>query len=205
MPRVDQDHAQIEAELRQGRVGIVPRVQMEIRDVDEKQRRLVGRAVPYNVEIDLGWYKESMSPGVFAKSIQESARQLPLLLFHDSRNLDTIVGVTESWQDTRDGLDGVWLMDDTDEARRAAEKATSGSLGFMSVGFQPKSGDVGSEFVWDEEDVLHVRRKEARLLEVSLTPTPAYADAVVTKVRSKPDAQAHLRVDRWKDYLSTIR
>ncbi|WP_375425984.1 HK97 family phage prohead protease [uncultured Friedmanniella sp.] len=205
MSITEQDHARIEAELRQGRVGIVPRVAMEVRDLDEKRRRLLGRAVPYDVEIDLGWYKESMAPGVFTKSIKESAKGLPLLLFHDSRQLDSIIGVNEEWQDTKAGLDGVWLLDDDDSARRAAEKAESGSLGFMSVGFQPKSGEAGSQFVWDDDDVLHVRRVEARLLETSLTPTPAYADAVTTKVRSQPEAQSTPSLHRWQDYLTSVR
>lgn len=205
MTAIEQEHARIEAELRQGRVGIVPRVQMEVRDVDEKRRRLLGRAVPYDVEIDLGWYKESMAPGVFTKSIQESAKQLPLLLFHNPSDLDTIIGVAEAWQDTKGGLDGVWLLDDSDEARRAADKAESGSLGFMSVGFQPKSGEAGTEFAWDDDDVLHVRRKEARLLETSLTPTPAYSDAVITKVRARPEGALSPRLIRWQQYLAEVR
>ena len=199
------NHGAIEAELRQGRVGIVPRVQLEVRDVDEKRRRLLGRAVPYGVEIDLGWYRETIAPGCFTKSIRESAKALPLLLFHESRKLETIIGVNESWQESREGLDGIWLLDDDDDARRAAEKADSGSLGFMSVGFQPKGGEAGTEFSWDDDDVLHVLRKEARLLEVSLTPTPAYGDAVVTKVRHRPAAAGTPELDRWRKYLAEIR
>lgn len=198
---------EIEAELRRGRVGIIPRMQqVEVRDVDDKGRRLFARAVPYDVEIDLGWYLESMAPGVFAKSIQESARDLPLLLFHQADSLDTIVGRVERWEDKRAGLDGVWLFDDSDEARRAADKADSGSLGFMSVGFIPVAGEQGSTFEWDAEDRLHVRRKEARLLEVSLTPTPAYNAAAVTKVRDRPAGVSSApRLTRWREYLSSVR
>ena len=146
-----EQRSQIEQQLRTGKVGIVPRLQqIEVRDEESgnggKIKRLLGRAVPYDVEIDLGWYVESMAPGVFAKSIRESARELPLLLFHDSNQLDTIIGRVERWEDNRKGLDGVWLFDDDEESQRAAAKAKSGSLAFMSVQFIPKSGDAGSLF-----------------------------------------------------------
>lgn len=203
-----EQRSQIEQQLRSGKVGIVPRLQqIQVRDADGgngKARRLFGRAVPYDVEIDLGWYVESMAPGVFAKSIRESARELPLMLFHDSTNLDTLVGRVERWEDNRKGLDGVWLFDDDDESQRAADKAESGSLAFMSVQFIPKSGDAGSLFSWDDEDVLHVRRIEARLLETSLTPTPAYNAAAVSKVRSRPTFGTP-RLDRWSKWLEGAR
>lgn len=199
-----EQRAKIEADLIRGKVGIVPAVKMEIRDVDGKRRRVHGRAVPYNVEIDLGFYRETMLPGVFAKSIEESARALPLLLFHESDRIDTIVGRVESWQDGKQGLDGVWLLDDDEYGRAAAGKIESGSLGFMSVGFQPLNGERGSLRTWDEDDVLHVARKEARLLEVSLTPTPAYKEAVIVKVRSRPQVGTP-RIDRWRSYLAGAR
>lgn len=206
-----EQRSQIERQLREGKVGIVPRLQrVEVRDVDDKGRRLFGRAVPYDLEIDLGWYIESMAPGVFAKSIKESARELPLLLFHDSGNLETIVGKAESWEDGKTridgflGLDGVWKFDRSEEARRAADKAEDGSLGFMSVQFIPKSGEAGSVFSWDDDDVLHVRRIEARLLETSLTPTPAYNAAAVSKVRSRPQFGTP-RLDRWRSWLDAAR
>lgn len=61
--------------------------------------------------------------------------------------------------------------------------AESGSLGYMSVGFQPvRSVTTFSDDPDDDE--MTITRVEARLLEVSLTPTPAYADATVTKVRT---------------------
>ena len=200
-----QERALIEQQLRSGKVGIVPRMQgVEVRDVDDKGRRLFGRAVPYDVEIDLGWYVESVAPGVFAKSIRESAKDLPLLLFHDSGSLDTIIGRVERWEDGRKGLDGVWLFDDDAESQRAADKAASGSLGFMSVSFIPKSGEAGSVMTWDDEDVLHVRRIEARLLETSLTPTPAYNQAAVSKVRSRPQLGTP-RLERWSQWLASAR
>lgn len=199
MTYTTEQRAQVEAALRADRAGIV--TGLEVRDVDAKARKIQGRAVPYDVEIDLGWYHESMAPGVFAKSIRESARALPLLLFHDGRSLDTLIGRTESWQDNAKGadgitgLEGIWGLDDDETSERALAKVESGSLNFMSVGFQPM-GEAGSEYVWDDNDELHVRRKEARLLEVSLTPTPAYKDAVASKARHRVQP-GRPRLDRW--------
>lgn len=198
-----EQRAQVEAEIVRAKTGIVPPVSFEIRDTDTGGRRLFGRAVPYNVEIDVGWYRETMLPGVFAKSIKESARALPLLLFHESDRLESIAGRVETWQDSKKALDGIWLLDDDEAGRAAAAKVESGSLGFMSVGFQPVGGDQGTLRTWDDDDVLHVARKEARLLEVSLTPTPAYKDAVITKVRSKPTIGTP-RLDRARQWLDQM-
>lgn len=196
-----EQRAEVEAALQTGRAGIVSGLQ--VRDVDTKARKIQGRAVPYDVEIDLGWYFESMAPGVFTKSIGEAARALPLLLFHDPRSLDTAIGKTDSWQENVKGadgiygLEGVWEIDEGEAEDRALAKVESGSLAFMSVGFQPKAGDLGTEYRWDDDDNLHARRKEARLLEVSLTPTPAYADAVVSKARHQV-TPGRPRLERWQ-------
>jgi HK97 family phage prohead protease len=141
---------------------------------------LEGRAVPYNVPTDIGWYTETHMPGEFTKSIRESAKSLPLLLFHDSRSLDSIIGVAEKWTEEADGLWGVWRLSDAEHAQRAAKMAEDGMLGFLSVGFQP----IRSETIYDDQDRATVNRLESRLLEVSLTPTPAFQAATVSKVRS---------------------
>lgn len=144
------------------------------------RKYLEGRAVPYNTPTDIGWFTEVMAAGVFSKSIREAAKSLPLLLFHDSRSLDTIIGLAEKWTEEADGLWGVWKLDAADKAQRAAQMAEDGLLGFLSVGFQP----IRSETIYDDQDRATVTRLEARLLEVSLTPTPAFQAATVSKVRS---------------------
>lgn len=154
-------------------------------------RFLEGRAVPYNVWTDTGWYMERIMPGTFTKSIQEAANGLPLLLFHDSRKFP--VGVAEQWREESDGLYGVWRMDeDDDAAMRALAKAGKGMLSSLSVGFVPienwidddgRLRDVNNEVEIDDTGMVWVTRRQARLLEVSLTPTPAYAGADVLAVR----------------------
>ena len=156
-------------------------------------RFLQGRAVPYNVWTDTGWFYEQIAPGTFAKSINEAAQRLPLLLFHDGRSFP--VGVSEQWTEQADGLVGLWRMDEADaDAMRALDKAGKGMLTGLSVGFIPIENlqrddagdlvDLNNTVEFDESGIPRVTRREARLLEVSLTPTPAYAGAEVLAVRS---------------------
>lgn len=155
---------------------------LEFRDADatESGSYLEGRAVPYDVWQDVGWYMERIRKRCFAKSIREAARRLPLLLWHDSRSFP--VGVSERWTETDEGLEVVWKMDSGDQAQEAARLAREGMLTGLSVGFH----GITSERTYDEDaGISYVDRIEARLLEVSLTPTPAYAGAKVALVRSR--------------------
>lgn len=182
---------------------------LELRDVAaDGARWLEGRAVPYGTWQDVGWYMEMIKKGAFAKSIKEAARRLPLLLFHDERSFP--VGVSEKWTETDDGLDVVWKLDTSERAQEAARLASEGMLTGLSVGFQ----GIQAERTYDDETGLSwVERTEARLLEVSLTPTPAYAGAKVALVRSRephvngsaPTRRRSAEVDALKQYLEKIK
>lgn len=166
---------------------------LELRDTDttESGSYLEGRAVPYGTWQDVGWYMEMIRKGAFAKSIREAARKLPLLLWHDSRSFP--VGVSEKWTESDDGLDVVWRLDTSDMAQEAARLAREGMLTGLSVGFI----GISAERTYDEDTgVSWVERTEARLLEVSLTPTPAYAGAKVALVRSR---ERHINGSREAD------
>lgn len=155
-------------------------LQLRAADATEALTRMEGMAVPYGVRTNVGWYEEEFAPGAFSKSIKEAARALPLLLFHDSRSFP--IGAAEQWDERADGLWGVWRLDDSEEAQRAARMARDGLMTGLSVGFQP----IRSEWVFAEGvgEMDRVSRKEARLLEVSQVPTPAYKEAGVSLVRS---------------------
>lgn len=177
---------------------------------------LHGRAVPYNVPTNVGFYTETVAPGAFSKSIREAARGLPLLLWHDNESWP--IGKAVEWDSGDDGLDGTWELDDSDLAQRAARQARDGFLTGLSVGFQPLPGGSQWEFVsdeaWEAGELDSVTRTEARLLETSLTPTPAFAGAGVTLVRSlgmPEEVRAHRRsapsseVDHWRRVLAGLR
>lgn len=174
---------------------------------DGRPRVIEGRAVPYETWDDVGgWYEECVGKGAFDKSIAEAARSLPLLLWHDNRSWP--VGKATGWESRDDGLYGVWELADTPEAQRAAALAKDGFLDGLSVGYVPIRSEWS--FAEDQDDpaaVDRVRRVEARLVEVSLTPTPAYAGAGVTLVRSADREGRNARRDkltRWQSWRDTL-
>lgn len=188
-------------------------------DADAAGRFLEGRAVPYNRWADIGWFRERFVPGAFTKSIREAAKALPLLLWHDNRTFP--IGVSHEWRDNDDGLDVVWKLDvDDPRAVEAARKAREGLLTGLSIGFAPiekwgknargEQVDLNNTLELDDMGVASITRREARLLEVSLTPTPAYAGAQVSLVRSRAPHEAASRrrsaeLDAWRQYLDKVK
>lgn len=142
-------------------------------------RHIEGRAVPYNVWSDVGGYSEAIAPGAFTRSLQTKS-DLPLLLFHNARMWP--VGVAVDWDERRDGLYGKWRMDVEDPAAaEALRKVEQGVVRGLSIGFIP---DENGDRITEDRGVYRVTRTAGRLLEVSLTPTPAYVGAEVTTVRA---------------------
>lgn len=183
---------------------------IELRDVDTngKLTELYGRAVPYGVQSDIGWFLESFSKGSLGKSARESAAALPLLLFHDDRKLP--IGSAAKWEEKADGMYGTWRIAQTREAQEAAELSADGHLNFMSIRFQPIRSTW--TFVDDPSDITakdSVERHEARLIETSLVSTPAYNDAAVQWVRSheaqRRDVDRTPSLDAWKNELERLR
>lgn len=170
-------------------------VDLVVRDVQAIGRAghpyqyLEGLAVPYGTWANVGMFMEAHAAGSLKQSTSAGkGRTLPLLLFHDNRSFP--VGVSERWTHTDGGLEGVWKLNDSPEAQQAAGAAERGELTGLSIGFQP----IRSEWDlldWDDWDpdlgpdhMDHVTRLESRLVEVSITPTPAFTGAQVNAVRS---------------------
>ena len=162
---------------------LMPSMSMSVRDGGATLTGvLTGVACPYGTWADVGWYRERMAPGVFAKSISEAARDLPLLLWHERQQFP--VGVATGWEETSAGLVGTWELDvDSERGQETARHAHAGRLTGLSVGFQP----VRDEWELADErgtEPDKVTRREARLREVSLVPVAAYEQARVTLVRT---------------------
>ena len=187
---------------------------LEIRDVQavgagRAARYLEGRAVPFDTWASLGWFLEQHAADSFKRSTQGNrGAGLPLLLFHDNRSFP--IGHAEKWTHT-DGLNGVWKLNEAPEAQRAADAAEAGDLNGMSIGFAPIRSDWSYVDDWNpdlgDDHRDRVTRLESRLLEVSLTPTPAFSDASVSCVRTAFDiatrsAMSHSRgqkeIDTWR-------
>jgi HK97 family phage prohead protease len=189
---------------------------VQLRDVDVAGKgpftHLEGRAVPYDTWADIGWFLEQHTKDSFEQSTSAgTGKGLPLLLFHDNRTWP--IGLSESWTHPADGMHGVWRLNDLPEAQQAAQLARSGELGWMSIGFSPIRS--AWEYVDDWNPDLgpehkdRVTRLESRLLEVSLTPTPAFADAQVTLVRSaerrRTQSARRSELDAWKREVDRLR
>lgn len=188
---------------------------LEIRAIETNGSltELEGQAVPYGEWANIGWFAESHAAGVFDKSIKEAARELPLLLWHDNRTWP--IGKAAEWRSTVEGLIGVWSLDSSAEAQRGAQLARDGFLTGLSVGFVPIQSAWEYADDWNPDlGIDHmdkVTRTEARLVEVSLTPTPAFAGAEVTLVRStsRREIQRPPKVSReiaeWRSYLKSAQ
>lgn len=181
-------------------------------------RYLEGLAVPFGVDADIGGYVEQHAEGSFAHSTRAgTGKSLPLLIAHDNRSLAAVAGHVVKWTNSADGLRGVWQLNDGPGAQTAAALADNGDVTGLSIGFQPIRS------TWELLDVddwapelgpAHkdrVTRVESRLLEVSITPTPAFADAQVTAIRQRSRYTPEDRwldrseVDGWKRYVDEKR
>ena len=185
---------------------------LQLRDtqlVGKPFKFLEGRAVPYDEWASIGWFLEAHQKGSLDRTIDGAAKNLPLLLFHNNRSWP--IGHADSWKSTETGLDAVWRLNETAEAQQAATLANAGDLTGMSIGFIPIRSEWEYVEDWNPElgpdHMDRVVRKESRLLEVSLTPTPAFAGAEVALVRTaeRPRPRAQTRLDGWKRELERLR
>lgn len=189
-------------------------VGLELRDAQAvgaagRYKFLEGVAVPYDTWADIGPFVEQHAAGSFVRSTKGAGKQLPLLLFHDNRKWP--VGHAERWTHDGGGLAGVWRLNDTQDAQTAAQLAEAGDLRGMSIGFQPiqSQWDPKSQQDWnpdlgsDHKD--RVTRLESRLLEVSLTPTPAFPDAAVSLVRTAYTRDGRAEIDAWIEIRDRLK
>jgi HK97 family phage prohead protease len=174
----------------------------EAQAVGRPYRYLEGRAVPYDTWAAVGWFNEQHRYGSFKKSTRGGQGQnLPLLLSHNNQSFP--IGHAESWEHPDDGLHGVWKLNDSAEAQRAAGAADNGDLLGLSIGFSDVKAPLweeGDPFSDDPEAWPRVTRLESRLVEVSMTPTPAFEGAAVTMVRTAANRPPppEREVDRWR-------
>jgi hypothetical protein len=185
---------------------------LEVRDVQavgRPYRYLEGRAVPYDTWSNVGWFMEQHRFGSFKRSTNgRSGAKLPLLWFHDNRAFP--IGHAEKWEHPDDGLHGVWKLNDSSEAQRAARMAEDGDLTGLSIGFQDAAAPVwedGDPFSEDPDAFPRVTRVESRLLEVSVVSTPAFPTAEVTMVRTlaRRPVPPVRDVDRWRRTIEALR
>ena len=135
---------------------------------------LEGMAVPYGEEVDyLGW-RESFAANAFDP---EKVAGTPMLWSHQR---DEPVGHITAATNTPEGLMVEAVIQPTTRGRDAITLLRSRSLRGLSVGFEPTSMLEDAK----ERSVVYT---SADLLELSLTPLPAYSGAAVTATRNRED------------------
>lgn len=158
-----------------------PPVDLEIRGSDG--RTVFGLAVPFDQEAlvsDGGRpYREVFRMGAFTKTIAESGQRVKFLLNHDKFNRLPLGRATTLREDPS-GLVGEFRVSATREGDEALELVRDGVLDSFSVGFAPVK----------HRGTSLVERTEVKLREVSITPFPSYAGALVGGLRIDDDDAA---------------
>jgi HK97 family phage prohead protease len=151
---------------------------MEIRDVTEARREIVGQVAPYNETTYLTGDPrgERLVRGCFRASINQRGARIPLCVGHNHGR--AAVGLSTAWQEDGDGLRGVFAVRPDDEGDKVLADVRDGYLPAMSVGFAP----IPSRSRRASDGALE--HTEAALKEVSLVVVGAYDGARVLEVRS---------------------
>jgi HK97 family phage prohead protease len=133
-----------------------------------------GMAVPYGATTMIGGVRESFSPGSFdiANVIGK-----PLAYRHGEP-----VGIITGAENREDGLYIDFDIVDTSLGRDAAVLARTNTIKGLSVGFNPLKSVMSKA----RDAIEHTA---ANLLEVSLTPYPAYIQAGVSSIREEEEKE----------------
>lgn len=171
-------------------------------DASGRPRRLIGFAARYGAVADIGAFRERISPGAFAGSIEEGGSDILALLDHDPGK---VLGRTRSntlrLDNRSDGLAFEINVPDTTAGRDALVLAIRGDIGGASIGFivedEARERDSAG-------DVRVIRR--ARLLEISIVSSwPAYAGTEVEARGRVASPERTPRLDALQRYLATVR
>jgi HK97 family phage prohead protease len=139
--------------------------------VDAGKREVSGLLVPYGVTASSGGEQWTFSQGSLTYG---DVSRVKLWVNHD---VAQAVGVARALDDQPDGLYGTFYIAPTPEGDNALTMASAGVWDGFSIGVAP-----GGSFSRDEAGVLHAAPAGAPLMEVSLTPAPAFDDARVHSV-----------------------
>jgi HK97 family phage prohead protease len=156
---------------------------MELREVDEAQRVIVGIVTPYD---EISYLVpdpngERIRRGAFGRSIAHRAAKVPLLRNHDR---STRLGVSRTFSEEAGGLLGEFVVNPGDPGDLLLEDCRNGYLDALSAGWLPLDAHRGTDGVREIT--------EAKLVEVSVVAVPAYEGAAMLAVRNAQDLDALL-------------
>jgi HK97 family phage prohead protease/HK97 family phage major capsid protein len=143
---------------------------------DEKRpARIAGVAVPWGVVATVGGGQQVS----FARGAFDTAQKPAKLI--ENHDLAQLRGVVDTLTDTDEGLEFEATFADTAAARDAVALLKAGAYDSVSVGAHPVTFEI------DAEGVMNV--SEARLVELSLVPEPAFKEAVVTNIAATAEQE----------------
>jgi len=156
---------------------------MELREVNEPQRLIIGVVAPYD---EVSYLTpdpngERMRRGCFAKTLGQRREKIPLLRRHDQA---LKLGRSRDWRDDAAGLFGEFVVNPGDAGDALLADCRDGYLDGLSAGWLPLGRTRGRDGVSEIT--------EAKLIEVSAVAVPAYEGAALLAVRSAQDLDAML-------------
>ncbi len=140
--------------------------------------KLAGHAAVFDSPADLGDFVEVVRRGAFARSLQQPGG-IVALFDHERRSiLGRVSAGTLRLQEDARGLAFELDLPDTSTGRDLAVLVQRGDISGCSFGFVvPPGGDR-----WERRDGKPLRElRDVQLHEVTITPTPAYADTSVAR------------------------
>src|SRR5262245_61549469 len=149
-------------------------------DLDGDGRTIVGRVLPYGAPTlvcDPGGepYTEVWSKGAFRGQLN-AANRVPLVWAHDEGTITNQLGHAVTLTESDGGLEGTFRAVGA-PGDHALELVRAGMARGLSVHAAITRSRARTDGV--------IERQAARLIHVALVPTPAYADATVTAIRSQ--------------------
>jgi HK97 family phage prohead protease len=145
----------------------------DITAADMERRTIVGTVVPYGVAGNT-----SLGPVIFQPGSIQASGDVKLLLEHDGRRP---IGKATGFVDGPDRLVGSFRISQTSAGTDSLVEASDGLRDGLSVGaaiLESTIGDAGEIIV-----------TAAELREVSLVTTPAFSEALVSKVAASGDPE----------------
>lgn len=164
--------------------------------------RLVGYAAIFGAPADLGDFTETVRSGAFADTLAKRSGSILALFDHERRSIlgRTGAGTLKLSEDSK-GLAFDLALPDTGMGRDLAVLVERGDVSGCSFAFRCDSD------VWEMRGkTLHRELVAVTLDEITITPTPAYADTSVA-LRSRPKQYQcfFVGVDTRRAWLDTCR
>ena len=146
--------------------------------------KLAGYAAVFDSPADLGPFVEVVRSGAFTRSLRQPGAIMALFDHEHRAVLGRVSAGTLRLQEDQRGLAFELDLPDTSVGRDLAVLVQRGDVAGCSFGFVvPEGGDA-----WDTRGKLTRELRDISLHEITVTPTPAYADTSVAMRSHQVDA-----------------